>query len=88
VLLSKLVHRVEPVYPEIAIRTGIHGVVIIQVEVDETGRVAQARVVSGNPILAAAAESAVRQWVYSPTSVDGRAISIIGTVSVSFTLNR
>ncbi len=88
VLLSKLVRRVEPVYPEMAIRAGIQGVVIIQVAVDESGRVADVRVVSGNPILAAAARTAVEQWVYSPTSVDGRPISIIGTVSVNFTLNR
>ena len=87
-LLSKLVRRVEPVYPEIAIRAGIQGIVIIQVVVDETGRVAEVRVVSGHPILAAAARTAVEQWAYSPTSVDGRPISIIGTVSVNFTLNR
>ena len=88
VLLSKLVCRVEPVYPEIAIRSGIHGTVVIRVVVDETGRVAEAQVMSGDRILAAAAESAVRQWVYSPTLVGGRPISIVGVVSVSFTLNR
>jgi TonB family protein len=88
VLLSKLVRRVEPIYPEIARRTGIQDTVVLRVVVDESGRVAELQVMSGHPILAAAAKAAVEQWIYSPTSVGGRAISIVGVVSVSFTLDR
>ena len=83
---SKLIKRVEPVYPELAKRARVQGVVLLQVLVDETGHVADIKVVRGNPLLDPAAMEAVRQWVYSPTLLNGEPVPVIATVTVIFNL--
>ena len=39
---------------------------------------------SANPLLDAAAERAVRQWRYRPATLNGRAVSVYLTVTVTF----
>ena len=48
----------------------------------------EAHVVSGSPLLSDAALSAVRQWRYTPTTLNNQPIAVIMTVTVTFTLNR
>ncbi|PYV32864.1 MAG: hypothetical protein DMG09_23405 [Acidobacteria bacterium] len=81
---SKLVHRVEPVYPPEATAARVSGVVILQVTVNEAGDVSDARVLRGHPLLDGAAVEAVRQWRYSPTLLNGEPVPVIATVSIAF----
>lgn len=83
---SKLVTRVEPVYPELAKRARVQGIVLIQVTVDETGNVADLNVIRGHPLLNDAATQAVSQWKYSPTLLNGEPVQVIATVTVNFIL--
>jgi protein TonB len=83
---SKLIKRVDPVYPQIAIHARVSGVVILDVRVDEEGNVESIRVLSGHPLLNEAAVSSVRQWKYSPTILNGEPVPVIATVTVIFTL--
>jgi len=83
---SKLIRKVEPVYPELAKRARVSGVVVLQVTVDEEGNVAELRVLKGHPLLNDAAEAAVRQWKYSPTLLNGEPVPVIATVTVIFNL--
>jgi TonB family protein len=62
--------RVAPVYPEIAKRMQIGGAVKIEATVDAQGKVTDVKSVSGNRMLSAAAEDAVRQWKFVPASSD------------------
>ena len=55
--------RVSPVYPEIAKRMKIAGVVRIEATVDPQGKVKEVKTVSGNHMLSVAAEDAVRMEV-------------------------
>jgi protein TonB len=80
--------HVNPVYPEVAIAAQVEGIVIIEAVVDENGRVVRAEVLQGVPILEGAALDAVRQWVYTPTLLDGVPTPIIMTVTVNFELFR
>ncbi|MGB0063841.1 MAG: energy transducer TonB [Terracidiphilus sp.] len=73
--------RVSPVYPEIAKRMHIAGEVELQVTVDAQGKVKDVKPVSGNHMLSAAAEDAVRQWKY----VAGDGDSVV-TVTINFAL--
>ena len=50
------------------------------------GTVQRLQVVSGNPFLARAALDAVRQWVYSPTLLNGEPVEVIAPIDVIFTL--
>ncbi len=58
--------RVAPVYPEIAKRLRISGMVHLEVTVDAAGKVKGVKTVSGNHMLAVSAEEAVRSWKFAP----------------------
>jgi protein TonB len=83
---AKLIQRVPPVYPILAARARIQGVVILQITVDEKGDVTDVRVLRGSPLLDDAAVAAVRQWKYAPTVLDGQPVPVIATVTVNFEL--
>lgn len=68
--------RVAPVYPEIAKRMKIAGVVKLDVTVDAEGKVTDVKPVSGNQMLSTAAQDAVRKWRFVPGTGEA-------TVSVS-----
>jgi TonB family protein len=61
-----LLTRVEPVYPEALKMRGISGTVRLELTISPKGSVDNVAVLGGNPILAEAAVTAVKQWVYSP----------------------
>ena len=77
---------VQPVYPPLALSGRLQGVVILECMLDTRGRVQEAKVLRGVPLLDQAALDAVRQWVYSVTLVDGVPVPVIMTVTVSFRL--
>jgi TonB family protein len=60
--------RIAPVYPEIAKRMRIGGAVKLEATVDAEGTVKDVKAVSGNHMLAVAAEDAVRHWKFVPAS--------------------
>ncbi len=86
VLASKLVRKVEPVYPNLAKLAHVQGVVILQVTVDEEGNVSDIRVLRGHPLLEEAAVQAVQQWKYSPTFLNGEPVPVTAAVTVIFSL--
>jgi len=80
-------HSVPPVYPETAVRARVQGTVVLECTISPEGRVTDVRVLRGVPLLDGAAIHAVRQWVYTPTLLDGRPVPVIMTVTVNFRLN-
>ncbi|HET7291636.1 MAG TPA: energy transducer TonB [Vicinamibacteria bacterium] len=82
------VKHVDPRYPEIAARANVRGIVVLECLVSPQGRVTELKVLrSSNPLLDEAAVEAVKQWVYTPTLVDGVPVAVIFTVTVQFQLN-
>jgi TonB family protein len=71
-------------YPSDALAAGIDGVVTAEILVSEQGVVTDARVVKSVPLLDEAALTAVREWRYDPTIVDGKAVPVKMTVTVAF----
>jgi protein TonB len=82
----KLLHRVQPEYPQIAVNARKEGVVILEATVDANGTVQQVRVLRSEPLLDRAAADAVKQWRYAPLQLNGQAQPFILTVTVSFNL--
>jgi protein TonB len=80
------VRDAQPIYPVIAQSARVQGVVILEAVVGADGRVQEARVLRSIPLLDQAALDAVRQWVYTPTLLNGVPIPIVMTVTVTFTL--
>jgi protein TonB len=83
---SKLIRKVEPIYPELAKKARVQGKVTLKITVDQEGNVTDASVIKGHPLLDDAAINAVRQWKYSPTFLNGKPISVMAEVSVLFNL--
>jgi serine/threonine-protein kinase len=79
-------HYVAPTFPASAIDAGVEGTVVIELTIGREGRVADARVVRSIGPLDNAALAAVRQWEFEPTVIEGRAVPVIHTVNVPFTL--
>lgn len=78
--------RVEPVYPAVAKHERISGTVIVEVTVDETGRVLNARSVCGPDLLVEASLDAARKWQFTPTLLSGQPVKVIGTITFNFNL--
>jgi len=79
---------VAPVYPDIARVARVEGIVIVDCTLDRDGRVIDARVLRGHPLLDEAAVSAVRRWVYMPTLLNGVPVPVLMTVTVRFVIQR
>lgn len=64
----------------------MEGEVTIEAVIGEDGRVREVRVTRGKPLLNDAALAAVRQWTFTPTTLNGEPVAVIMTVTVVFTL--
>jgi TonB family protein len=84
VLQGIAILRVQPEYPFEARNTGITGTVVVEVLVDECGRVLKARSLNGHMELARAAMRAAREWRFTPTILAGRPVRVIGTITFNF----
>jgi TonB family protein len=60
--------KVAPVYPELARRMNITGVVKVQITVAANGSVKNTKLVGGHPVLANAALDAVKKWRFETAS--------------------
>jgi periplasmic protein TonB len=85
---AKLLRKVIPVYPRLAIAAHISGTVRLIGVVAKDGTVQQIRVVSGSALLVEAALDAVRQWVYRPTMLNNKPVEVIAPIDVNFTLTQ
>jgi periplasmic protein TonB len=80
------VKHVSPIYPQIAIHARIDGRVVIDAVIGVDGVVREARILSGVPLLNQAALDAVKQWRYTPTTLNNVPVPVIMTVTVQFNL--
>jgi protein TonB len=79
--------NVAPVYPPIARGVHVEGVVIIEATIDERGNVIHTQLLRSIQLLDDAALTAVRQWKFSPTLLNGMPVPIVMTVTVNFKLD-
>jgi TonB family protein len=86
VLAGSATRRVEPVYPSMAKAAHIQGVVIVEVTLDEEGDVLTARTLQGHPLLKDGAEKAALGWKFTPTSLNGMPVRVVGTLTFNFNL--
>jgi protein TonB len=79
--------HVMPEYPDMAKKSRVQGMVVIEAIIGVDGRVDDARVLRGHALLDRAALDAVRSWEYTPTLLNGVPTPVIMTVTVNFTLD-
>jgi protein TonB len=80
----ELVHRVEPVYPPIAVVAKVTGTVILEAVVASDGSVQSVKVLRPVRFLDSAAIAAVRQWRYQPLMLNGVPTPFVLTVILTF----
>lgn len=61
----KVIHQVAPAYPEEAKRERVEGNVVLDVTVEENGKVSMTKVISGHRLLQQGAVDAVKQWRFA-----------------------
>jgi TonB family protein len=69
-IARKVITRVQPVYPPIALRAHVTGTVKLMLTVTPEGTVKTVRTLGGNALLVTAAEEAVKQWKFEPSKKD------------------
>jgi len=79
--------RIDPVYPQAAVKAGIHGLVELQVRISQTGDVQSVELVSGDPVLAPSAIDAVKHWHYKPYLLNGTPMIVYTKVTLNYTLS-
>jgi TonB family protein len=83
----RLRNRIEPQYPADAMAAHRSGDVVLEVLVAADGSVVSIRTLSGDPLLAAAAAAAVRQWRYEPYRQHERPSQFQTDVTLKFALS-
>ena len=83
---NRLLSRTEPQYPAEALATHRAGNVVLNVQVAKDGSVSSTRTLRGDPLLAAAAADAVRNWRYQPYRLHGHPAQFQTDVTLSFAL--
>jgi protein TonB len=79
--------RVDPAYPQAALKASVHGLVELQVKISQTGEVQNVQLVSGDPVLASSAIEAVKQWHYKPDLLNGAAMTVYTKVTLNYELS-
>jgi protein TonB len=82
----KLISSTRPMYPQLAKQGNVEGDVVVSADIDATGKVAGAKVVSGPMYLRQAAVDAVQNWKYEPAMLNGRPTSAQITIKIQFRL--
>lgn len=74
----------QPAYPQLAQQARVQGNVILELGINESGSTVNIRLVSGHPMLVTAAVQAVSHWKYEPIQVNGKPVSVVTDVVVTF----
>lgn len=80
---SKVVH-VDPVIPARAVQARISGMVIVEATIGVDGSITDVKVLRSIPLLDEAAVEAVRQWKFTPTTLNGVPVPVVMTLTVNF----
>jgi TonB family protein len=78
------IRDVKPVYPSAALSANVTGVVVLEATIGRAGTVGNVRVVRSVSGLDQTAAGAVRQWIFTPTFLNGQPVDVEMTVTITF----
>jgi TonB family protein len=84
VLNGRAIELPKPAYPNDARREGVSGTVVVQVKIDEEGKVYAAEAVSGPSQLRIASMAAARLARFTPTVLCDRPVKVIGVITYDY----
>jgi protein TonB len=78
-----LIHKAEIICPRIPMAARVTGTVVVAIVIDKNGDVLHPKVISGPAILKKPVIDAVRKYKYKPYQLNGKAVEVETTVSVT-----
>jgi protein TonB len=84
VTAGNLIAPIRPEYPSIAKAAHVEGTVVIDAVISRSGSIESLRVLSGPPMLQAAALAAVREARYRPFLLNGQPTEVQTTITINF----
>lgn len=86
ILNSKAMNLPKPPYPQMAKIARVQGKVVVQVLIDESGKVISAKALDGPPLLIVESQRAAFQARFSPTLINGQPVKVSGVITYNFVL--
>jgi TonB family protein len=84
-----VVHRVEATYPEEARKRGVNDIAILELVIDKTGHVVDAKILKDVPYGGSeAALAAVKQWTFKPGTRNGQPVDVVFNLTVRIGADR
>ena len=84
---AKLLVMIHPLYPRLALSARIQGAVRVAAIIDKDGKIAELKVVEGNPFLIDAALESIQKWRHRSTFLTGEPVEVATQIIVHFRLN-
>ena len=85
--LPNATHKMDPIYPCLALAAKVDGEVLVQVRIGEDGKVQDARLIKSIPMLDAAAMAAAEQWTFTPArDPKGKPVAVWAAIPFTFRL--
>jgi len=88
VVAAQPLTKVDPAYPPLARQAKIQGTVRFRATIGKDGSVVNLELISGHPLLVAAAKAAAKQWTFKPTLVNGQPGEVVTSIDVNFSLDK
>jgi protein TonB len=88
VMLGRVEHKTMPVYPDEAMKKGIQGDVVFNIDVDETGKITASVPAGGDPLLVAAAKDALLTFRFHPYLVNGTPVKVQSQLGFHFSAQK
>jgi len=85
-ILDKAIKKVEPDYPPIARAAGAEGKVMVNIITSAEGKVIEAEIIEGHPLLRDSVLKAVKQWEFKPTELSGVPVKVHAVLTFDFKL--
>jgi periplasmic protein TonB len=83
---ARVLSRVEPRYPDIAIKSRIAGVVKVQCIIDKEGKVSDPQIVSSTfPAFNQSVMNALMRWTFAPGTLHGQPVDTYFELTITFT---
>jgi protein TonB len=87
-VLAVPLSQASPIYPELALRTRSSGSVVLELQIDEQGKVVKATPVSGSAMFYNAAVTAAMKWRYKPATIGGVTVRSQSRITMDFNLKK
>ena len=88
VLNGRAVKLVKPDFPPAASAVNVKGSVQISVLIDERGCVAEAKAISGHPLLISSSLKAAKASIFEPTLISNNSVRVYGVIVYNYTTER